>query len=200
MMKSFLAAASLALVLHAPTALAAKKRGPPKPTPARAAENCKELAGDQLEACKVIGAYLDLWKQQKWAEVRKLIHPKMLEEIATAKKNLGAERHRMAPWYWAKGDFLLTDWKIESVEDAALGTVVIHTMEQSYRVEEDGMEEGEQNAYIAGRSGGKWYVVDRRSGGGGFDKTAIKVGMKGFFDTVAEEAAPAQDTKDAAAK
>ncbi|HEY0839845.1 MAG TPA: hypothetical protein VGD74_06640 [Vulgatibacter sp.] len=188
MKKTLVAAASLALVLSASTALAAKKRGPPKPTPARAAENCKELQGDQLEACKVIGAYLDLWKQQKWAEVRKVIHPKTLEQIATKKKNIGVERDSMAPWYWAKETFLLTDWKLESVEDAAMGTVVIHTEEQSYRVEEDGMEEGEKNAYIAGKLGGKWYVVDRRSGGGGFDKTSIKVGMKGYFDPVAGEA------------
>jgi len=196
MTKTFLAAASLALVLHAPDALAQKKRGPPKPTPARAAENCKEMQGDQLEACKVIGAYLDLWKQKKWPELRKLIHPKTLEEIATTKKNLGSERHRMAPWYWAKGDFLLTEWTVESVEDAPMGTVVIHTVEQSYRVEEDGMEEGEKNAYIAGRSGGKWFIVDRRSGGGGFDKTAIKIGMKGYFDPVAEEAPPAEKAAD----
>lgn len=193
MKKSLVAAASLALVLTASTALAAKKRGPPKPSPARTAENCKELQGDQLEACKAIGAYLDLWKQQKWAELRKLIHPKTLEQIATKKKNIGVERDSMAPWYWAKETFLLTEWKLESVEDAAMGTVVIHTEEQSYRVEEDGMEEGEKNAYIAGRFGGKWYVVDRRSGGGGFDKTSIKIGMKDYFDPVAGEA-------DAAAK
>lgn len=181
-------ALAVSMILGASPALAAKKRGPGKPTPPKAAENCKELSGDQLEACKVVGAYLDLWKQQKWAEVRKLIHPKTLEEIATVKSNIKVERHRMAPWYWAKEVYLLTEWEIESVEDGELGTVVINTKEDSYRVEEDGIEKGESNSYLAGKFGGKWYVTDRRGGGGGFDKASITVGKKGFFDGEAEAA------------
>ncbi|AKU91044.1 hypothetical protein [Vulgatibacter incomptus] len=189
MRKSAVLALALGLIVHAAPALAAKKRGPGKPTPARTAENCKELEGDKLEACKVVGAYLDLWKLQKWADLKKLTHPMTTDEIATAKKNLGEERHAMAPWYWAKDTYLLTDWKLENVEDAALGTVVINTTEKSYRVEEDGIEEGEEASYLVGKKQGKWFVVDRRGGGGGFDATSIKIGKKGFFDEPAEKPA-----------
>lgn len=182
-----LLAAIAGLTLASSPALAAKKRGPGKPTPPAAATQCKELQGDQAEACKVIGDYLDLWKQQKWAEVKKLIHPKTQEKIANIKKMVGEERHSMAPWYWAKETYLLTEWKIENVENAAQGTVVINTTENSYRVEEDGISEADPASYLAGKYKGKWYVVDRRGGGGGFDKNAIEIGMKGYFDEPAAE-------------
>ncbi len=190
MRNSIAFALSFALIVAASPALAQKKRGPGKPTPAQTSENCKEFAGDQLEACKAVGTYLDLWKLQKWPEVKKLIHPKTIEEIATVNKNLGRERHRMAPWFWAKEDFLLTNWKVASIEDFALGTVVIHTTEQSYRVEEDGFAEDEPNAYLAGKIGGRWMVVDRRSGGGGFDARSIRTMMKDHLDPAPEAKEP----------
>lgn len=174
--------ACLTIVALALPALAQKKRGPGKPTPPRAAEQCKELQGDEAEACKAIGRYLDSWKEQKWAEVKKLVHPMTLDKIATVKKNLGEERHTMAPWYWAKETFLLNDWKIESIEPGAQGTIVINTIERSYRVEEDGFSEDDKSSYLAGRKNGTWYVTDRRSGGGGFTEDSIRLGLKGFFD------------------
>ncbi len=190
-----LAAAALACALVASPA-AAKKRGPGKPTPDRAAENCKELTGDQLEACKVVGKFLDLWKAQKWAEAKKLIHPKTIEAIAEVKKNTKVERHGMAGWYWAKNDFLPVDWKLASAEDSESGTVQIHTREQHYKVEEDGIAEDEEAAYLAGRKDGTWYVVDVLRGGGGFDKTSIKIGRKGYFDPPpAKEEKPADAAK-----
>jgi len=170
------------LVFAATPALAQKKRGPGKPTPPRAAEQCKDLEGDKAEGCKVIATYLDLWKEQKWAELKKLQHPKTVEKIATVKKNIGEEAHPMAPWYWAKDTYVLHDYKIDSVETSAMGTVTVNTTETTYRVEEDGFAEGDHASYLAGKYKGKWYVVDRRGGGGGFDKTAIEVGMKGYFD------------------
>lgn len=163
-------------------ALAAKKQGPGKPTPDRTADHCKDLEGDKLEGCKTIGAYLDLAKLQKWAEVKKLTHPLALENIATVKKNLGEERHKMAPWYWAKEVYILKDWKVESVETAANGTVVLNVLEDTYRVEEDGFAEAEAASYLAGKYKGKWYVADRRGGGGGFDDNSVKVGLKGWFE------------------
>ena len=93
----------------------------------------------------------------------------------------------MAPWYWAKEDFLLTDWKVKAVEKAALGTVVVETLEDTYRVEEDGFANGDDASDIVGKYQGKWYVVDRHGGGGGFSETAIKVGLKGYFDRVEGE-------------
>ncbi len=172
----------LGLTVSASPALAAKKRGPGKPTPNRVAEQCKDLEGDKAEGCRIIGNYLDLWKQQKWAELKKLMHPQTQEKIANVKKMVGEDRHPMAPWYWAKETYILHDYKVEGVEQAAMGTVVVNTMENSYRVEEDGFSEGDAASYLAGKFKGKWYVVDRRGGGGGFDKTAIEIGMKGYFD------------------
>lgn len=182
MRMSALLALVAALTLGASPALAQKKRGPGKPSAPVAAEQCKEFEGDEAEGCKVIGAYLDLWKQQKWAELKKLIHPKTVEKIATVKKNVGEERHNMAPWYWVKDTYLLKEWKVESLEGAAMGTVVLNTVEDTYRVEEDGIAEADPASYLAGKFNGKWYVVERRGGGGGFDKTGIEIGMKGYFD------------------
>lgn len=178
-------AALVLLLAAAPAVAARKKQGPGKPTPDRAAESCKDITGDQLEACKVVGKFLDLWKAQKWAEAKKLIHPKTLESIAEVKKNTKEERHGMAGWYWAKTDFLPVDWKLSKLEDSESGTVQFHTQEKHYRVEEDGFSEGgegEEASYLAGRKDGTWYVVDVLRGGGGFDKTSIRVGRKGYFD------------------
>lgn len=183
----------LAVALLALPAAAQKKRGPGKPTPPRMEAQCEGRQGDHLEACRVLGSYLDRWKEQKWAEVRKLIHPKTLEKIAVAKKNIGEERHAMAPWYWAKEVYLLHDWKIESIKDRYGGTVEINTVETTYRVEEDGFEEGGAASYLLGKKDGRWYVVERRSGGGGFNEDSIRLGMKDYFDPVpakAEKKAP----------
>lgn len=194
---SLLLTLALGLTLFGTDAVAQRKRGPGKPTPDRVAEQCKDFEGDEAEGCRVVGQYLDLWKKQKWNELKKLIHPKTSEKIATVKKNLGEERHAMAPWYWAKETYLLHDYKVESVEPAAMGTIVVNTVENTYRVEEDGIAEGDPASYLAGKYNGKWYVVERRGGGGGFTKDAIEIGMKGYFDAPAEKAKAAE--KDAGA-
>lgn len=189
----------LCSLLLALPAVAQKKRGPGKPTPDRTAENCVGVEGDRLEACKVLGAYLDAWKKKNWAEVRKLIHPMTVEKIAVAKKNIGEERHAMAPWYWADKVYLLTDWKLQNAKDAYGGTVEINTMEASYRVEEDGFEEGEPASYLVGKKDGKWYVAERRAGGGGFNENSIRVGMKGYFDEApAKKETPAPQAEEPA--
>ncbi len=188
-------------LLFALPAPAQRKRGPGKPTPPRAEAQCRDFTGDELEACKILGAYLDQWKEQKWGQVRKLIHPMTLERIATAKKNIGEERHAMAPWYWAKEVYLLHDWEIESIRENYAGTIEVNTVETTYRVEEDGFEEGGAASYLVGKKDGKWYVVDRRSGGGGFTEDSIRLGMKGFFDEPAKpadaQAKPAKEGKKA---
>lgn len=178
-------AAALALSLLVPDgADAARKRGPGKPGPDRTEANCQGLSGNQLEGCRVIGKYLDLGKSQKWAEVKKLIHPKTIEVIARTKKTAGVESHAMAPWYWAKETYLVTDWKVGTIEESLNGTVQLTAVETRYQVEEDGMSEGEESTYLAGKWQGKWYVVDVQRGGGTFDKTSIKIGMRGYFDPV----------------
>ncbi len=188
--------AALALSSLVPSeAVAAKKRGPGKPGPDRMEENCTDLVGHQLEACRVIGKYLDLGKAQKWDAAKKLIHPNTLEVIARTKKTTGDERHAMAPWYWAKNTYLVTDWKIGEVQDSMMGTVQITVVETRYQVEEDGMSEGEESTYLAGKHKGTWYVVDVQRGGGTFHPSSIKVGMKGYFDEVKEPEGEAQAEK-----
>lgn len=180
------------LTFTASPALAQKKRGPGKPTPDRVTEQCKEFSGDELEGCTIVGKYLDLWKKKNWGQLKKLQHPKTQEKIARVKQNIGEEAHAMAPWYWAKDTYVLHDYRVKSVVPSAQGTITVHTTEHSYRIEEDGIAEDEPASYLAGRYQGKWYVVERRGGGGEFNDTAIEVGMKGYFDTPPAEEKPAE--------
>jgi hypothetical protein len=194
--------AALALATLLPNeAAAARKRGPGKPTPDRTEENCQGYEGDQLEACRVIGKYLDLGKQQKWGEVKKLIHPKTLEAIAQTKKTAGEESHPMAPWYWAKNTYLVTDWKVGEIVDSVNGTVQLIAKETRYQVEEDGFSEEEESTYLAGKYQGKWYVADVQRGGGTFSPASITAGLKGYFDEVKKADKPeGEDGAEAAPK
>ena len=92
----------------------------------------------------------------------------------------------MAPWYWAKTSFYLTKYTIQDVSPALEGTVVARTLEDSFQVQEKGELSGEKAAYLLGRSGGKWYVVDKKSEADGFTKDAIKFGYPNYFDKVAK--------------
>jgi len=173
---------ALCLTLLASPALAAKKRGPGKVLPDHTAESCKDQTGGALEACQLVGRYLEQVKSKKWAEAKKLTHPATLATIAEIKKTTKDERHAMAPWYWEKTDFLVVDWELKSIEESALGTYQVFTSEKHYKVEEDGHSEGEEAAWLVGRKDGTLFVADVQRGGGGFDKTAITIGRKGFFD------------------
>jgi len=137
---------------------------------------------DVSEATEVLTQYLDLVKAKKWDKVRTLTHPRTLAAIANAKKRLGAERHSMAPWFWAKDSFYLSRYKISDVSPAVDGTVVAITLEDSFQVQEKGELAGEKAAYLLGRSGGRWYVVDKKSEADGFTKDAIKYGYPKYFD------------------
>lgn len=106
----------------------------------------------------------------------------------------------MAPWYWAKEVYLLNDWEIESIVDKYGGTVEINTVEKTYRVEEDGFEEGGAASYLVGKKDGRWYVVERRSGGGGFTEDSIRLGMKDYFDPVPAKKEAKGEEKGAAAQ
>src|ERR1700733_1399069 len=67
---------------------------------------------DVKEATEVLTQYLDLVKAKKWDKAKNLTHPRTLAAIQDAKKRLGAEKHSMAPWYWAKDSFYLTRYKV----------------------------------------------------------------------------------------
>ncbi len=140
---------------------------------------------DVTEATEVLTQYLDLVKAKKWDKARVLTHPRTLAAIANAKKRLGAERHSMAPWFWAKDSFYLTHYKITDVSPAVDGTVVATTLEDSFQVQEKGELAGEKAAYLLGKSGGRWYVVDKKSEADGFTKDAIKYGYPKYFDPLA---------------
>ena len=134
------------------------------------------------EASAVLTQYLDLVKAKKWDKARGLTHPLTLKSIANTKKRLGEERHSMAPWYWAKSSFYLTNYKIQDALTAAGGVVVVRTIEDSFQVEEKGELAGEKAAYLLGKKDGKWYVVDKKSEADGFTKDAIKFGYPNYFD------------------
>jgi hypothetical protein len=138
--------------------------------------------GDVKDASAILTQYLDFVKAKKWDKAKTLTHPRTLAAIADTKKHLGAEKHSMAPWYWAKDSFYLTNYKITDVSPAVDGTVVATTLEDSFQVQEKGELAGEKAAYLLGKSGGRWYVVDKKSEADGFTKDAIKYGYPHYFD------------------
>ncbi len=144
---------------------------------------------DEKAARELVQKYLTAVKAKKWAEAKKLLHPKTLEAIAEHKKRLGKEDHPMAPWYQEKVESWLKDFTITSVAPSALGTVVVETSEDTFQVQEKGLAEGEKSAYLVGKKDGKLYVVDRKRGGS-FPESSVKIGYKGWFDKVE---APAPD-------
>jgi hypothetical protein len=137
---------------------------------------------DVKEATEVLKQYLDFVKAKKWDKAKTLTHPRTLAAIADTKKHLGAERHSMAPWFWAKDSFYLTRYQISDVSPAVDGTVVATTLEDSFQVQEKGELAGEKAAYLLGKSGGRWYVVDKKNEADGFTKDAIKYGYPKYFD------------------
>jgi hypothetical protein len=135
------------------------------------------------EATEVLTKYLDLVKAKKWADAKKLIHPKTMAVIAERKKRLGKESHPMAPWALEKTDYWMKAYKLGKARPGPHGTVVIETSEDNFQVEEKGLAEGDPASYLLGKTGGKWFVVDKVRGGG-FSDDGIKLGYKGWFDKV----------------
>lgn len=138
---------------------------------------------DEKAAHDLVQKYLTAVKAKKWADAKKLLHPKTLEAIAERKKRLGKEDHPMAPWYQEKVESWLKEFRITAVAPSALGTVVVETSEDTFQVQEKGLAEGEKSAYLVGKKDGKLYVVDRKRGGS-FPESSVKIGYKGWFDKV----------------
>ena len=143
---------------------------------------------DEKAASALVQKYLTAVKAKRWADAKKMLHPKTLEAIAERKKRLGKEDHPMAPWFHEKVDSWLKDFKIVKVTPAGSGTVVVETSEDNFQVQEKGLAEGEKSAYLVGKKGGTLYVVDRKRGETTYADSAIKLGYKGWFD-----AAPATE-------
>ena len=135
------------------------------------------------EATQVLTQYLTAVKAKKWADAKKLVHAKTLANIAERKKRLGKEDHAMAPWALEKTDYWMKDYRLGKAHEGPMGTVLIETSEDNFQVEEKGVAEGDAATYLLGKSGGKWFVVDKQRGGG-FSDDSIKIGFKGWFDKV----------------
>ena len=151
-------------------------------------------APEAKEAKALVQKYLVAVKAKKWADAKKLLHPRTLEAIAERKKRMGKEDHPMAPWFHEKVDYWLKDFKVGAASLGALGTVMVEVTEDNFQVADKGIAEGEHTAYLAGRKDGKWFVVDKKQGEV-FTKESVKLGYKGWFDKIekpapAEEAAP----------
>lgn len=157
---------------------------------AEEAESPAAADPDIQEAQKTLNSYLDLLVKKKWDLAKKMVHPKTLELIAGIKKRTGAEKHGMAPQYWAKDDFWLKEFKIESGTKQLLDTVQFQVKEINYRVQEKGVDEGEPAAFLLGKLKGKWVIVDKKANNTFNDKN-IKVEFRGYF----EDAAPKADPK-----
>jgi hypothetical protein len=144
-----------------------------------------EIPTAAKSAAEVLTRYLDLVKAKKWAEARKLIHPKTLEAIEERKRRLGNEDHPMAPWYYAKDQSRLEAYRLTSVREGPGGTWIFETSEDNYQIQEKGIAEGDTAAYLVGRSNGKWVVADKKRGMS-FTDDSVKYGYKGYFDKNAE--------------
>lgn len=144
-----------------------------------------EIPAEAKPATAVLTKYLDLVKAKKWAEVRKLTHPKTLEAIAKRKKNLGDEDHPMAPWFYEKTQSWMKAYEVRNARPGPFGTWIVETSEDNFQVQEKGVAEGDQAAYLLGQSSGKWFVIDKKRGVT-FTNDSIRYGYKGYVDAPAK--------------
>ena len=166
-------------LLFGSLALAQGTEGPGSDTPAAPVEN---LDTPEAKAAKdLVQKYLTAVKTKKWADAKKFIHPQTIDAIAERKKRLGKEDHPMAPWAYEKTDHYLKEFKVVGAKAAPLGTIVVETREDNYRVEEKGMANDEMASYLVGRKEGKWYVADKKHLES-FPGDSVKIGYKGYFD------------------
>lgn len=147
-------------------------------------------APEAKDAKVLLTKYLTAVKAKKWADAKKLLHPKTIDAIAERKKRMGKEDHPMAPWFHEKADYYLKEFKVGAASVAPLGTIVVETSEDNYQVADKGMANGEAAAYLIGKKDGKWFVVDKKRGET-FSRDSVKLGYKGWFDEV--PAAPAAE-------
>ncbi len=145
-----------------------------------AAEAPAESAGEKA-AKDTLTKYLTAVKAKKWAEAKKFLHPKTVSAIADRKKRMGKEEHAMAPWAAEKTDSYLKEYRLQGSKGGPNGTFVIEISEDNFQVQEKGLSEGDMASYLVGKSGGKWFVVDKRRQET-FPDSSIKASYKGWFD------------------
>ncbi len=140
------------------------------------ASSPEEKAGIAL-----VEKYLSAVKAKKWQDAKKLLHPRTVEAIAERKKRIGKEDHPMAPWFLAKEDYYLKEFKVTGARPGPSGTVIVETTEDNFQVQEKGLAEGEMASYLVVKKGGKFFVVDKKRDQS-FTDDSIKYGYKGWFE------------------
>lgn len=158
----------------------------------KAAPAAQEIPPEAAQATELLTKYLDAVKGKKWAAAKKLTHPRTVKAIAERKKRLGDENHPMAPWYFAKGEYWLKNYKIVSARQAPLDTWVVETSEDNFQVEEKGLSEGDMATYLVGKVDGRWMVVDKKRGVT-FTDDSVKLGYKAYFDTAPKPVAAEEE-------
>ncbi len=153
-----------------------------------------ESESAELKAGKeLLTKYLTAVKARKWADARKLLHPKTIDSIAERKKRMGKEDHPMAPSFHEKVDYYLKDFKVVAARQGpTASTIVVDATEDNFQVEDKGIAEGEKAAYLLGKKDGKWFVVDKKRGED-FTNDSIKIGYKGWFDKIEKKEEPAPE-------
>lgn len=148
----------------------------------------------ELKAGKeLLTKYLTSVKAKKWADAKKLLHPKTIDSIAERKKRMGKEDHPMAPWFHEKVDYYLKDFKVvASRQGPTESTIIVDATEDNFQIEDKGVAEGEKAAYLIGKKDGKWFVVDKKRGED-FTNDSIKIGYKGWFDKIEKKEEPAAE-------
>lgn len=157
----------------------------PLETEAPKSNAAADIPAAAREPAEVLTRYLDAVKAKKWADAKKLTHPKTLEAVAQRKKRLGNEDHPMAPWFYEKDQYYLKAFKITDVKSGPLGTWIFETSEDNFQVQEKGVAEGDMATYLVGRQGGRWVVVDKKRGVT-FTDDSVKYGYRGYFDKAAQ--------------
>jgi hypothetical protein len=167
--------------------------GPATAAPSKEAEaGAAADPADVKEAEKVLTSYLDAVKKKKYKDALKFVHPKTHALLDGQKKKNKDSQNRMDPESWAKTDFWLKEYKVDANLARAAGTIQFTVKETNFRVQEKGEDsEPETDAYLLGKSGGKWLVVDKLNNNT-FDNKTIKLSYKGYFDGEPAAAAPAE--------
>lgn len=152
-----------------------------------------EEAAELKDAKALLTKYLTAVKAKKWADAKKLLHPKTIDSIAERKKRMGKEDHPMAPWFHEKVDYYLKDFKVGTARQGPTeSTIVVEASEDNFQIEDKGVAEGEKAAYLVGKKDSKWFLVDKKRGED-FTNDSIKLGYKGWFDKIEKkEEAPAE--------
>ncbi len=144
-------------------------------------------AAEVAPAVEVVKKYLGFVKAKKWAEAKRLTHPKTIARIAEIKKRVGKEQHAMAPWTTEKTESYLVNFKIGSSRAAPEGAFVIETSEDNFQVQEKGVAEGDPASYLVCKLKNAWVVVDKRRNET-FSDDSVKLAYKGYCDPPAAAA------------